>query len=271
MTNKADARTEEYEHVSIYGFPALLTTARISQFSVPKDWHRYELRGSDNDPGKPIMIENSVVVNHAGTILMPYDLHLSMFPKERMPMNDKSLSYYGENITLKQFCEEYGLSYPEDQRKYKLQPATDEKYEFYSKPPELEALRGSIGYLRMDFGRNGKEFWHSWFETGDSALNTPEFKAEFDEMVNELRQSVLKDRSTMRSFCADNGGALGENYNIRQYGYKIETENYLYRLRCKPMEGDYDAYLYCFDKHAQAMNLEKEHSAGMEMGGMTTL
>ena len=69
----------------------------------------------------------------------------------------------------------------------------------------------------------------------------------------------------MRSFCADNGGDLGENYSIQQYGYKIETENYLYRLRCKPMEGDYDAYLYCFDKHAQEMN------NNIQMGGMTTL
>ena len=157
----------------------------------------------------------------------------------------------------------------EKQKQFVLQPASeDEKFEYYSKPPELESLRGSIGYLRMDFGHNGKEFWHSWFETGDSELNTSEFKSVIDDLVNELRHSVLKDRSAMRSFCADHGGNLGENYSISQYGYKIETENYLFRLRCKPMEGDYDAYLYCFDKRAQAMAMD---SHSMEMGGMTSL
>ena len=266
MTYRADARTEAFEHVSMFGFPALLTDARINRSTVPEGWHCYELRGSDYDPEKPIMIENRVVVNHAGTVLMPNDLHLNMFPRERMQMNDQSLNYYGESMTLERFCEEYRLDYPADQRKFIPQPASeDEKYEFYSKPPEIEALRGSIGYLRMDFGRNGKEFWHSWFESGDSDLNTPEFNAEIDDLVNELRHSVLKDRSSMRSFCADNGGDLGENYSIQQYGYKIETENYLYRLRCKPMVGDYDAYLYCFDKHAQEMN------NNIQMGGMTTL
>ena len=157
----------------------------------------------------------------------------------------------------------------EKQKRFALHPAAAENaLEFYSKSPEEDAARGSIGYLRMDFGHAGREFWHTWFESGDGGLNTQEFKAEFDDLVNELRNTVLKDRSAMRGFCAANGGSLGENYSMPQYGYLIETENYLYRLRCKPMEGDYDAYLYCFDKRVQAMAMD---SHSMEMGGMTTL
>lgn len=47
---------------------------------------------------------------------------------------------------------------------------------------------------------------------------------------------------------------LDENYGIRQYGYVVETEHYRYCLRCKPQEGDYDAYLWTFDRRVQEMN-----------------
>ena len=35
----------------------------------------------------------------------------------------------------------------------------------------------------------------------------------------------------------------------------VETGRYLYRLRCNPTEGDYQAYLSCFDKQAQQLGL----------------
>ena len=44
------------------------------------------------------------------------------------------------------------------------------------------------------------------------------------------------------------------NFGIPQYGYVVETEHYRYCLRCKPQEGDYDGYLWCFDKRIQEMN-----------------
>ena len=129
---------------------------------------------------------------------------------------------------------------------------------FYAQNPEQDEALGRIGHLRMDFGRHGTEFWTSWFDHCGDKLNTPEFKAEIDEVVNELRQTVLKDRATMRSFCADFGGELGENYGIRQFGYNIETEHYRYCLRCKPQEGDYDGYLWCFDKRIPEMRQAQE-------------
>ena len=120
----------------------------------------------------------------------------------------------------------------------------------------------------MDFGRRGTEFWTTWFDHGTGELNTPEFKAEIDDVVNTLRETVLNDRSSMRRFCRESGGELGENY--------VETEHYRYCLRCKPQEGDYDGYLWCFDKRIQEMNqtqrerpdcepVEPKPEYGMEM------
>ena len=59
---KLDARKEEYEHVELFGKPALFTDSRISRFTVPQGWFCYDLRGSDDDPGEPIMVENHVGV-----------------------------------------------------------------------------------------------------------------------------------------------------------------------------------------------------------------
>lgn len=249
-----DARKEEFEHVELFGKSALFTDSRISRFTVPQGWFCYDLRGSDYDPGRPIMVENKVAVNHAGSILTPTDLKLNQQEDHRISIKN-GLNFLGECLTLEQFCEEHGLEYPAENRKYVPRPASpSEAGLFYALKPELDKLLGGIGHLRMDFGRNGEEFWTSWFDHGSGDLNSQEFKKEIDEVVNELRQTVLRDRAAMRSYCAESGGELGESLGIRQHGYVVETENYRYCLRCKPQEGDYDGYLWCFDKRVQEMN-----------------
>ena len=69
----------------------------------------------------------------------------------------------------------------------------------------------------------------------------------------------------MRRFCREAGGELGENFGIRQYGYVVETEHYRYCLRCNPFPGDYQAYLTCFDKRVQEMNMAQK--AGKNLVG----
>ena len=260
-----DARKETYEHVELFGKPALFTDSRISRFTVPRGWFCYDLRGSDYDPGRPIMVESCVVVNHAGSILTPTDLKLKQRKDNRIRIRD-GLNFLGECLTLEQFCEEHGLEYPKDTRKYVPRSAShSEAGLFYRIEPEQNELLGGIGHLRMDFGRNGEEFWTSWFDHCGDKWNTPEFKAEIDAVVNELRQTVLRDRAAMRSYCAEFGGVLGKDYGEGQYGYVIETAHYRYCLRCKPQEGDYDGYLYCFDRRVQEMNQaqkEKESLVG---------
>jgi len=250
---KIDAYKEEFDHIEFFDKPALFTNGRISRFTVPEGWFCYDLRGSDSDPGQPYMVENAVYVNHAGSVLMPTDLKLDKLKNGQKKIGD-NINFLGEELTLEEFCQEHGLEYPADTRRFIPSPASvSDAGLFYSQPPERENLLGTIGHLRMDFGKHGDGFWTTWFPHGHEELNTPEFKAEIDDVVNELRLSVLKDRASMRSFCSDFGGEIGVNYGIKQFGYAIETDHYRYCLRCKPMEGDYDGYLYCFDKRAQEL------------------
>jgi len=47
----------------------------------------------------------------------------------------------------------------------------------------IEHEMGAVGYLRGDFGRNGNEFWTTWFDQC-SELKTQEFKYELGAMIN---------------------------------------------------------------------------------------
>lgn len=136
--------------------------------------------------------------------------------------------------------------------KYLVRPASPEEAGlFYAQTPEQDEALGAIGHVRIDFGHGGKEFWRTWHPRGAEERNFPEFKAELDEVVGQLRESVLQDLASMCSYCYSHGGEIEGGICTQNYGYTVETERYRYLLRCNPVKGDYQAYLSCFDKQAQ--------------------
>ncbi len=159
--------------------------------------------------------------------------------------------------------------HPVDTPQYALRPASpDEAGLFFALPPEQDEVFGAIGHVRMDFGRGGDEFFHTWHPRGPAELNSQEFKAELQEVVDELRKGVLKNFSAMMGYCRGHGGEISGGW-VQNYGYVVETENYRYCLRCNPVPNDYHAYLSCFDKRVQEMNQQHTPQEGMTMGGMS--
>ena len=112
---------------------------------------------------------------------------------------------------------------------------------FYTPHPEEDKRLGTVGHVRMDFGRSGNEFWHTWWPRGPEELNSPAFKAELQQVVDTLRESVLKNRFAMERFCYEHGGKISGGWT-QNYGYIVETEHYRYCLRCNPSPGDYNCY-----------------------------
>ena len=110
----------------------------------------------------------------------------------------------------------------------------DEAGLFYTPHPEEDKRRGTIGHIRMDFGRSGNEFWHTWWPRGPEELNSPVFKAELQEVVDTLRESVLKSRFAMERFCYEHGGKISGGWT-QNYGYIVETEHYRYCLTVRPV------------------------------------
>ena len=138
--------------------------------------------------------------------------------------------------------------------KYVMRPASsNEAGLFFALPPEQDEALGAIGHVRMDFGRAGNEFWHTWHPRGPSELNSPEFKVELQAVVDEMRKSVLKNFSAMTGYCRGHGGEIEGGW-VQNYGYVVETENYRYCLRCNPVPGDHQAYLTAFDLRVQRQN-----------------
>lgn len=148
----------------------------------------------------------------------------------------------------------------ENMSRFHIRPARpDEAGLFYTPHPEEDKRRGTIGHIRMDFGRSGNEFWHTWWPRGPEELNSPAFKAELQEVVDTMREDVLKSRFAMERFCYDHGGKITGGY-VQNYGYIVETEHYRYCLRCNPSPGDYNGYLTAYDLDVQRQNMAQEKS-----------
>lgn len=97
-----NAKTENFEHIELFGRPALFTNGRINRQTVPLGFYVYDFRGSDNDPGLLKTVEPSVMANHSGSVIT----------KEPIDMKGKSyrrvlgkINFLGEQMTIEQFCE----------------------------------------------------------------------------------------------------------------------------------------------------------------------
>ena len=96
---------EQYQEVELFEKPALFSNGRISRDNLPEGVYCYDLRGSDDDPGSPICVEERVVVNHAGSVILTAPLE---FPEEgRLYFTDETgLNFNGGMLTLSQFLQE---------------------------------------------------------------------------------------------------------------------------------------------------------------------
>ena len=136
-----NARTEKFQHIEVFDKPALFTNGRIARDTVPKGWYCYDIRGSDDDPGELCYMEENVVVNHAGSVLMPEKL--SMPKSGRLDVRDE-LGFLDEgNMTLREFCEAHQLPYPAENMKFHIRPARPEEAGlFYTPHPEEDKRLG---------------------------------------------------------------------------------------------------------------------------------
>ena len=122
----------------------------------------------------------------------------------------------------------------------------EEQLYAYSQSTQIAGQTGCIGYLRGDFG-SGKEFYTSWFDHR-SEYKTDVFKSELDEVVNTLREKdgLLCTRDSMTRFCYQRPESEFEGNYCAEYGFKVQTPQHTYMLRCNPNDGDYNFYLYAY-------------------------
>ena len=93
-----------------------------------------------------------------------------------------------------------------DATQFHIRPARPEEAGlFYAQHPEEDKRLGTVGHVRMDFGRSGNEFWHTWWPRGPEELNSPVFKAELQEVVDTLRGAceLLQDLDNYQRITED--------------------------------------------------------------------
>lgn len=237
----------------LFGAPVLYSPEPIPREDVPPSWYCYDLRGTAEDPGRPYSMVAQAEKNHAGSVLSYVPLKNGR-SKSRLVKDMFQLD--AVSVTLKKFCADEHIRCPETPIRHMLRPASPEEAGlFFALPPEKDEELGAIGHVRIDFGRSGNEFHHSWWPRGPQDLNTQEFRDELDKVVNDLRKSVLKSLGAMNGYCWNCGGKIAGGTCCQNYGYVLETECYTYRLRCNPTPGDYQAYLSCFLRQEQELGL----------------
>lgn len=95
---------EELQEIEIFDKPGLFSNGRLRDEEVPEGLYRYDLRGSDYDPGQPVTVEKNVVVNHAASVLMAEELDLGA--KGRLELGEEGLNFTGAELTVREFMEE---------------------------------------------------------------------------------------------------------------------------------------------------------------------
>lgn len=95
---------EELQEIEIFDKPGLFSNGRLRDEEVPEGLYRYDLRGSDYDPGQPITVEKTVVVNHAASVLMAEELDLGT--DGRLELGEDGLNFTGAELTVREFMEE---------------------------------------------------------------------------------------------------------------------------------------------------------------------
>ena len=101
---KENLLNEELQEIEIFDKPGLFSNGRLRDEEVPKGLYRYDLRGSDYDPGQPITVEKNVVVNHAASVLMAEELDLGA--DGRLGLGEEGLNFTGAELTVREFMEE---------------------------------------------------------------------------------------------------------------------------------------------------------------------
>ena len=138
---------------------------------------------------------------------------------------------------------------------YRAITKSEQKYTF-KQSYQLSSQTGFIGYLRGDFGSIGKEFWTTWNDFRKD-LKTDEFKTEFDDVINGLREGdVLSGRKAMSSYCCSNPDS-SFNDDRNHYGIRLDTDKYSYLMRLNPNKGEYNLYCYCYKKDWLNSHLER--------------
>ncbi len=106
---------------------------------------------------------------------------------------------------------------------------------------------GCIGYLTDNLNASAPVFESSWHDR-TPRLNTPEFTDDFNDMMDALRQGILKSPAELRAYCAAHPDSLLQD-NLSadtRHGFRINTGKYSYWMVCSFLSTDCRLWVNAF-------------------------
>ena len=172
-----DAVSDEvFDTVELFEKPALFSNGRVDRSNLPDGLYAYDLRGSDYDPGDPIIVEEKVVVNHAGTVILGEPLDFG--EAGRLDLGEElnfGGDFGGDEMSVREFWE---TICPDKAHKSQR-----------TQEVEAESVAFSVcAYYGIETGENSFGYIASW----SSGQELKELKASL-ETINRTAGSLIKD------------------------------------------------------------------------------
>ena len=176
------ANDEQYQEIELFDKPGLFSNGRIVRDNLPEGVYCYDLRGSDYDPGEPICVEEQVVVNHAGSVLLIEPLELTEDGR-LMLTEEKGLNFTGGFSTLSQFLQK--------QRKDR-----------HTEEVEAESISYAVcKYFGIETGENSFGYIASWSQ----GKELKELRASL-ETINKTSGTLISDiERHYKEICKERG------------------------------------------------------------------
>ena len=175
-------RTFHRHSAVLFDKPGLFSNGRIARDNLPEGVYCYDLRGSDYDPGEPVCVEERVVVNHAGSVLLTEPLELAEDGR-LMLTEEEGLNFVGGFSTLTQFLQE--------QRKDR-----------HTEEVEAESISYAVcKYFGIETGENSFGYIASWSQ----GKELKELRASL-ETINKTSGTLISDiERHYKEICKERG------------------------------------------------------------------
>ena len=176
------ANDEQYQEIELFDKPGLFSNGRIARDNLPEGVYCYDLRGSDYDPGEPVCVEERVVVNHAGSVLLTEPLELAEDGR-LMLTEEEGLNFTGGFSTLSQFLQE-------------------QKKDRHTEEVEAESISYAVcKYFGIETGENSFGYIASWSQ----GKELKELRASL-ETINKTSGTLISDiERHYKEICKERG------------------------------------------------------------------
>ena len=223
------ANDEQYQEIELFDKPGLFSNGRIVRDNLPEGVYCYDLRGSDYDAGEPVCVEERVVVNHAGSVLLTDPLELAENGR-LMLTEEEGLNFVGGFSTLAQFLQE-------------------QKKDRHTEEVEAESISYAVcKYFGIETGENSFGYIASWSQ----GKELKELRASL-ETINKTSGTLISDiERHYKEICKERGidpnakkepemAVLDAEANQQEALFLIDDATYLH---IQPCDSGWDYTLY---------------------------